>query len=71
MTLSAFAGEVRLAVHDDGVGIATGRQARGIGLTGIGERVRALGGSVTIRSHHGTELLVSIPLPGIAAARAA
>lgn len=71
VTLAAAAGQVSLAVRDDGVGIPAIRQPRGIGLTGIGERVRALGGSVAIQSSHGTHLLVSIPLPGVMPARAA
>jgi hypothetical protein len=39
------------------------RHAGGIGLTGIAERVRALGGDVAIESSRGTQLLVSIPSP--------
>jgi len=47
------------------------RHAGGIGLTGIAERVRALGGDVAIESSRGTQLLVSIPIPGVAPAVAA
>jgi signal transduction histidine kinase len=69
VALSASPGQLRLEVDDDGVGLPAMRRA-GIGLTGIGERVRALGGNVAIQSSHGTQLL-SIPIPGIASARAA
>jgi signal transduction histidine kinase len=71
VALSATAGEVRLEVDDDGIGIQASRQARGIGLTGIGERVHALGGTVAIQSSRGTRLLVSIPVAGVASAEAA
>jgi signal transduction histidine kinase len=74
VALTAVPGQVRLEVGDDGVGISPMRQPRGIGLTGIGERVRALGGNVAIQSSqssHGTRLLVSIPLAGVTPARAA
>jgi two-component system NarL family sensor kinase len=71
VALTAVPGQVRLEVGDDGVGIAPMRHPRGIGLTGIGERVRALGGNVAIQSSHGTRLLVSIPLTGVTPARAA
>jgi signal transduction histidine kinase len=71
VALSASPGQLRLEVDDDGIGLPAMRHAGGIGLTGIGERVRALGGNVAIQSSHGTQLLVSIPIPGIASARAA
>jgi len=71
VALAASPGELRLEVGDDGIGISALRHAGGIGLTGIGERVRALGGNVAIESSHGTQLLVSIPIPGVAPAVAA
>lgn len=56
---------VFLTVQDDGVGI-TGSESvgRGLGLVGIEERVRELGGRVTIYSQpaKGTSLKVEIPL---------
>ncbi len=70
VTLTATDGEMHLAVDDDGVGIAPQREGRGIGLTGIGERVRALGGTMAIRSGRGTQLLVNLPLPSPAAVAA-
>ena len=71
VALSAGPGQLRLEVDDDGVGLPATRHAGGIGLTGIGERVRALGGNVALQSSRGTHLLVSIPIPGIASAQAA
>jgi len=59
-------GAVSLSVQDDGVGIATtGSLNRGMGLIGIEERARELGGTMSIRSESGkgTTLRVRIPWP--------
>ena len=55
-------GTLRLTVSDDGVGGAQPRQ--GSGLTGLRDRVEALGGSVDIASPvgHGTVIHVSLPI---------
>ena len=61
-------GELRLAIEDDGVGVAIteGRDARGgTGLVGIRERVRALGGTVAVHSGKGVRLDIRLPLPAI------
>jgi len=52
---------VRLAVRDDGVGGAD--PARGSGLTGLADRIEALGGTLHITSPPGggTTLLIQIP----------
>ncbi|GGM90184.1 hypothetical protein GCM10007977_110290 [Dactylosporangium sucinum] len=52
---------LELAIHDDGVGGAD--PARGSGLTGLQDRVEALGGHLAISSplNAGTSLLVTIP----------
>lgn len=54
---------LRLSVTDDGGGIKPGAQA-GIGLTGMEERVRALGGALAISNvpGHGACLEIVIPL---------
>ena len=54
-------GMLRLEVHDDGIGAAN---AEGPGLTGIGDRVAALGGSLRIDSPpgKGTALIAEVPL---------
>jgi signal transduction histidine kinase len=67
VALSSGAGELHLEVRDDGVGLPSNGQSRrtGIGLVGIRERVRALGGTVTISSGQsgGARLNVRLPLP--------
>jgi signal transduction histidine kinase len=56
--------EIRLTISDDGVGFVPTRVAHaGLGLIGIEERVRELGGSVTVQSSpgQGTTIRVTIP----------
>jgi signal transduction histidine kinase len=56
---------LRLEVADDGVGFGVNGDAppgRGLGLVSIRERVRALGGRITVTSDHGTRLSVVLPL---------
>jgi signal transduction histidine kinase len=54
-----------LSIEDDGVGIKPAGRKAGLGLRGIEERVRDLGGTVRIESKPaaGTSLTVRIPLP--------
>ncbi len=57
---------VSLSVQDDGVGfVRAASPGRGMGLVGIEERARELGGELTVRSElgKGTTLLVRIPRP--------
>ncbi|MDT5184558.1 MAG: hypothetical protein QOI29_2716 [Mycobacterium sp.] len=53
---------LHLSIHDDGIGGA--EVGKGSGLTGLMDRVDALGGTMTISSHpgNGTALRVNIPL---------
>jgi signal transduction histidine kinase len=53
---------LHLSIRDDGIGGADA--AKGSGLTGLIDRVEALGGQITISSHagRGTSLFVKIPL---------
>jgi signal transduction histidine kinase len=64
-----------VSVSDDGVGLDPRRRAGGFGLRGIEERVRELGGSVTLESAtgHGATLAIRLPLAHVEAplARAA
>ena len=53
-------GRLLLAMEDDGQ--LRGEPRAGNGLTGMRERVTALGGSLTISCMHGTRVSVSLPL---------
>jgi signal transduction histidine kinase len=63
--LGLDADELQLDVVDDGVGIdpTPNGNAPGMGLIGVRERVRALGGTMVLASEHGTRLAVRLPLP--------
>jgi len=53
-----------VAVSDDGTGISPERKGIGLGLRGIEERVRELGGTLEIRSARnvGTSLMIRLPV---------
>jgi signal transduction histidine kinase len=65
ITMQGNKESVCLSIRDDGLGFDT-RCARGLGLIGIEERVKELGGSLAVRSwpNRGTLLRVEIPLAG-------
>lgn len=68
IALATGGGRLSLTVEDDGRGLAAfdhANPAAGLGLIGIEERVRELGGTLAIRSQagKGTRLHASIPLP--------
>ena len=56
---------ISLTIQDDGVGFAPENRSSGLGLIGIEERVRELGGSLAIFSQpqKGTLIRIGIPLP--------
>ncbi|MFD0575123.1 sensor histidine kinase [Dactylosporangium darangshiense] len=62
VTAAVWAGRLHLSVRDDGVGGAD--PARGSGLTGLTDRVEALGGTIMISSPagQGTHIQVELPL---------
>ena len=59
--------ELRLTVADDGIGLDPARRHSGLGLRGIDERVRELGGTMTIARgrDRGTVLAARFPLPAV------
>jgi signal transduction histidine kinase len=66
VALTVMGGELRLKIEDDGDGLpqnGSGRRA-GVGLIGIRERARALGGTMTVASSRGVRLAVRLPLDG-------
>lgn len=65
--ISANATGVNLRIRDDGRGFDSGvvNSDGGIGLTGMRERTRLVGGSLLVKSEptRGTEILAQVPLP--------
>ncbi len=64
--IAVYGGREKLlmTVQDDGIGFdPTRAHTRGLGLIGIEERVRDLGGSTTIRSQQGKGTLIKVELP--------
>jgi two-component system, NarL family, sensor histidine kinase DesK len=61
LELKTLEGVCRLSIHDDGLG---GFQPEGNGLTGMRERVEALGGTLKRETSGGTRLQITLPLPG-------
>src|SRR2546425_1669761 len=64
ITMQGNKESICLSIRDDGLGFDTGRARTGLGLIGIEERVKELGGSLAVRSwpNRGTLLRVEIPL---------
>jgi signal transduction histidine kinase len=62
--LTESAGKLELIVQDDGRGIRNGRGRRGLGLLGMEERIRELGGVFSVESAPGagTKIRAEIPL---------
>jgi two-component system sensor histidine kinase UhpB len=67
------AGELRLSIQDDGVGMNAAATTRGLGLLGASERAAALGGELQIEAGPagGVRITLLIPLPQAASATAA
>jgi signal transduction histidine kinase len=65
MSLTAREGQLVLTVHDDGVGLhpEQWKEGRSLGLRGLHERVKLIGGRVTILSASGTGTEVTLSLP--------
>jgi signal transduction histidine kinase len=57
----ARAGRLVVVVGDDGVGGAD--PARGSGLVGLGDRVQALGGTISVHSPAGAGTTLQVDLP--------
>jgi signal transduction histidine kinase len=61
VTLTCLESELRITVDDDGCGLAADA-IPGVGLASIRERVRDVGGRVSIRSDGGTTVEASLPV---------
>jgi signal transduction histidine kinase len=68
INLTTTGRELQLLVRDDGVGLNPAHRGRGLGLIGIDERVKELGGTVVISPDgaRGTTVDVRLPLPAVA-----
>lgn len=60
ISVGVVAGEVVLDVSDDGRGVS---EPEGSGLTGMRERIAALGGLVVVDDEVGTRVRVTLPIP--------
>lgn len=57
------AGELRLALQDDGCGVQTAAIRHGLGLVGMRERIDALGGTFSIASRPGQGFRIAATVP--------
>lgn len=64
ITMGGGSDRVLMSIRDDGKGINRAKKTEGLGLLGMSERVRLLGGSLSIQGseEEGTSILVEIPL---------
>lgn len=62
VALDTHDGELRLVIADDGVGGVGGEPREGNGLTGMRERIAALGGRVSYHGSAGTTVTIAVPL---------
>jgi len=64
--LRNFGGTVEMTVSDDGKGIGAREASDGgsLGIVGMRERVRALGGQLEITGHPGRGTSVRVSIPG-------
>jgi signal transduction histidine kinase len=62
--LASEGGDIRLAVQDDGRGLAAGpANGRGMGLIGIRARARSAGGDAAVRSKPGEGVVIEVRVP--------
>jgi len=72
VTVAGRSATLEVTVADDGTGIDPGKNRTGLGLRGIEERVRELGGGLDISSvpNAGTSLVIRLPLTALHAGAA-
>ncbi|MBK8957851.1 MAG: hypothetical protein IPM80_05320 [Proteobacteria bacterium] len=60
--LGKIDGNVRIEIHDNGVGLSVDSDQRArLGIVGMRERARAIGGRLEIDSEEGTSVILEIP----------
>ncbi|MDX7991589.1 MASE1 domain-containing sensor histidine kinase [Xenorhabdus littoralis] len=62
ITLKQKENLIQLQVRDNGIGIIDDKKNTGLGLRGIEERVRALGGNWSLDTQQGTHIVVNLPI---------
>ncbi|HGN0025029.1 TPA: MASE1 domain-containing protein [Proteus mirabilis] len=65
ISLTQHQAQLRLVVHDNGIGILPTQPNSGFGLRGIEERICALGGEWEVISLLGTKIIVNLPTNSI------
>ncbi|HEJ9662829.1 TPA: MASE1 domain-containing protein [Proteus mirabilis] len=65
ISLTQHQAQLRLVVHDNGIGILPTQPNNGFGLRGIEERICALGGEWEVISQLGTKIIVNLPTNSI------
>ncbi|HML20315.1 MAG TPA: GAF domain-containing sensor histidine kinase [Aggregatilinea sp.] len=61
--LAYHAESVMLTIYDNGVGMSASQESKGVGLLGMQERVRLVGGTVTLHSEPDRGVTLSITFP--------
>jgi signal transduction histidine kinase len=64
ITIGGGSDRFLMSIRDDGIGIDMAAKRNGLGILGMGERIRLLGGTLSIQGDKGkgTSILVRIPL---------
>ncbi len=65
ISLTQHQAQLRLVVHDNGIGILPTQPNNGFGLRGIEERICALGGEWEVINQLGTKIIVNLPTNSI------
>jgi signal transduction histidine kinase len=63
MKLESGGGQIRLAIQDDGRGLGSSPDGRGMGMIGMRARARSAGGDVEVRSRPGEGVLIEVRIP--------
>jgi len=63
ITLGGGGDRILMSIRDDGKGMDTVAKTNGLGLLGMGERVRLLGGTLSVQSGAGEGLSILVEIP--------
>ncbi len=62
ITLKQKGNFIKLRISDNGIGIRENKKNSGLGLKGIEERIRILGGNWLLKTQRGTHVVVNLPI---------